>query len=351
MVYNFPQSDFNNSKPTSKKKKILFWFSLVIFIYAFFILGKTSRVITTADPPVGGQPWWQKLGLFLNSGLPLSSSREEKEILNKNFPLPAEEENRWDVAVLGIRGKNDPDGGLLSDSIMIFSLDKKTGQSSLVSIPRDTYVNLPTLIKGKINEVYESGVLRRKAIDFSKEVFSRLTGVYIDNAIIFDFKAFEEIVDDLDGIDINLKKPFEEKKQWGYEFSLPAGPNHLNGQDALYFVRSRFSTNDFDRSWRQQQVALAIKNKAFSAGILTNPVKLGSILKSVNKNITTDLNIFDAGNLIKLTDSFDLKQDQPTLNNLSVDNILFQTFQDDIYILKPKNDDWNSFREYFKNIL
>ncbi|TSC75047.1 MAG: cell envelope-related transcriptional attenuator [Parcubacteria group bacterium Gr01-1014_44] len=318
----------------------------MIFLYTISTLGKSSRVITAENPP-----WWQKVGLFLNFGLPISSSREQKEILDKNFPLPTEEENRWDVLILGIRGSEDPDGGLLSDSILLFSLNKETGKSGLTSIPRDIYAEMPGLAKGKVNEIYEKGIARRKALDFSKEAFSRLTAIYIDNVIIFDFKAFREIVDALEGIDLNLKKPFEEKNQWGYEFSLPVGPNHLNGQEALYFVRSRYSTSDFDRSLRQQQVILAIKNKAFSAGILSNPLKLGPLLKSVTKNIMTDLNIFDTGHLIKLANSFNPKENEPALGHLSTNNILDQTFQDDIYILRPKNNDWQLFRKYFKDIL
>lgn len=328
------------------KKKIIFTVTLVVFLYAIFNLGKTTHVIMAEN-----QPWWQRIGLFLATGLPLSPFRGEKEMLDKNFPLPVEEKNRWDVLILGIRGSEDPDGGLLSDSILLFSLNKETGKSSLVSIPRDTFVDMPGMAKGKINEIYEKGIAHQKAIEFSKEAFSRLTGVQIDNMVVFDFKAFQEIVTTLGGVDINLKKPFAEKNQWGYEFSLLAGPNHLNGQDALYFVRSRYSTNDFDRSLRQQQIILGIKAKALSAGVLSNPLKLGGILKSVNKNIVTDLNIFDTGKLIKLADSFDAKENEPALGNLSTNNILEQTFQDNIYILKPKNNDWQLFREYFNKIL
>src|SRR3989344_2131573 len=234
----------------SKKKKFLLIAGMIIFVYAIFSVGKISNVVG-----------------FLNSNISVPPPPTEEEIaaLDKNFPLPAEEENRWDVLILGIRGTDDPDGGLLSDSIMLFSLDKETGKSSLASIPRDIYVDLPGMATGKINEIYEKGIARQKETDFPKEAFSRLTGVRIDNVIVFDFKAFQEIVDALGGVDVTLKKPFEEKGQWGYSFSLPAGPNHLNGQDALYFVRSRYSTNDFDRSLRQQQVVLAIKNKAFGA--------------------------------------------------------------------------------------
>lgn len=323
----------NEIKPKIKKRGIIFLIGLIVLIY--FAAG----------------PSWQKLSDLLGLEISTGPTKEEQESLDKNFPFPTEEANRWDVLILGIRGTDDPDGGLLSDSIMLYSLDKKTGQSSLTSIPRDLYVDLPGMVKGKANEIYERGLIKKKAGEFSEEVFSRLTGIHIDNIIVFDFKAFKEIVDDLGGVDITLKKSFEEKSQWGYEFALPAGPNHLNGQEALYFVRSRYSTSDFDRSLRQQQVILAIKDKTFNAEILTNPLKLASILNNIRKNVMTDLNIFDTDRLIKLANSLDAEKTKPVLDHLSTENILYQTFQDDIYILRPKNDDWELFRNYFQSSL
>lgn len=328
----YHQPNFNEIKPKNGKKKVLFLVGLIALIY--FAAG----------------PFWQNLTGLLGYKVSVNPTKEEKDALDKNFPWPIQEPDRWDVLILGIRGNNDPDGGLLSDSIMLFSLDKKTGQSTLTSIPRDLYVDLPGMSKGKINEIYEKGVTRRKTAEFTEEAFSRLTGVYIDNLIVFDFQAFQEIVDNLGGIDLTLPKPFEEKSQWGYEFSLPAGLNHLSGQNALYYARSRYSTSDFDRSLRQQQIIFAVKEKAWQAGVLANPIKVASLLKSLNKNIVTDMNIFDTGRLIQLGNALNTESTKTTLRHLSTENILYQTFNNNIYVLRPKNDDWKTFRDYFNQI-
>lgn len=124
--------------------------------------------------------------------------------------------------------------------------------------------------------MYERGLANGGGIDMAEKVISKITGIYIDKTVVFDFSAFKEIVDAVGGIDIYLEKPFKESSQWGYEFSLPAGNNHLNGEQALYYVRSRYSTNDFDRARRQQEVIIAIKNKALTLGFLTNPLKINS---------------------------------------------------------------------------
>ena len=262
--------------------------------------------------------------------------------------MPAKETDRLDILLLGIRGAEDTEnGGLLSDSIMLFSLHKTTGKISLVSIPRDLYVVLPGMTKGKANEIYEKGIAKKDEINFTKNAFSRMTGVYVDNAMVFDFQGFKEIIDAIGGIDVELKQPFEEKNQWGYEFSLPAGKNHLDGETALYFTRSRYSSSDFDRSHRQQEVIFAIKEKVFSLGILGNPLKTSSLISDLGNNIETDFNILDIKSLLDLALGLNSSSEKLETKTISTENILYQTTQNNIFILLPQNDDWNLIRNYF----
>lgn len=270
-----------------------------------------------------------------------------EEELNANFPLPEQEENRLDVLILGIRGKDDPDGGLLTDSIMLFSFEKENKNSLLVSIPRDLFVDLPGMVRGKANEIYEKGLAKKGGKEFAKNTFSRVTGVRIDNVVIFNFEAFKEAVDAVGGIDVNLKKPFEEKDQWGYEFSLPKGKNHLDGETALYYARSRYSTNDFDRSKRQQEIILALKERALSLGILSNPLKVSSLVSVLSENIDTDFNIFDTGVLLNLAQTLNSYGGDLQTKNMTTENILLESISDGIYILMPQNNNWNLIRGFF----
>lgn len=269
-------------------------------------------------------------------------------------PIPTPEPDRFDVLILGIRGTDqtaiEEEGGLLSDTLLVASVDKTTKKAALVSIPRDLYVDILG-VKGKVNEIYERGLERKQGLELAKQIVSRLTGVYIDKAVVFDFNAFQRIVDILGGIDIYLVKPFTEKTQWGYEFSLPAGNNHLNGEQALYYVRSRFSTSDFDRARRQQEVIAAIKDKAAKNSYLTNPIKITNLLSELKGDIRTDFQIWDIKDVLDLAATFNPKS-QIKNYVLSIDNLLYETRSaKGEYLLLPKGDSYDMVRERFTNIL
>ena len=319
-----------------------FFIFLLLFLAIFLLAGKFSKTVEVKNKSL-----WGKITAFWS---PKENSNSQEEELNKNFPVPIKETDRFDTLLLGIRGSEDTEnGGLLSDSIMLFSSDKTTGKLSLVSIPRDLYVNLYGIVKGKTNEIYEKGLIKKNTMEFTKNAFSRITGVYIDNLIVFDFQGFKEIVDAIGGIEVDLKQPFEEKNQWGYEFSLPAGKNHFDGETALYYTRSRYSSSDFDRSRRQQEVIFAIKEKALSLGILSNPLKINILIASLKNNIETDFNILDIKSLLDLALDLNSSSNKLETKTMSTENVLFQTTQDDIYILLPQNNDWSLIRNFFND--
>ena len=319
-----------------------FFIFLLLFLAIFLLAGKFSKTVEVKNKSL-----WGKITAFWS---PKENSNSQEEELNKNFPVPIKETDRFNTLLLGIRGSEDTEnGGLLSDSIMLFSSDKTTGKLSLVSIPRDLYVNLYGIVKGKTNEIYEKGLIKKNAMEFTKNAFSRITGVYIDNLIVFDFEGFKEIVDAIGGIEVDLKQPFEEKNQWGYEFSLPAGKNHFDGETALYYTRSRYSSSDFDRSRRQQEVIFAIKEKALSLGILSNPLKINILIASLKNNIETDFNILDIKSLLDLALDLNSSSNKLETKTMSTENVLFQTTQDDLYILLPQNNDWSLIRNFFND--
>ncbi len=336
----FKQINFNRPK---RKKGWLVILFFVLFLTALFLAGQISSITV-----VEKSPWWQKIG---NIWKPSATNKSQEAELEKLFPMPPKDDSHLNILILGVRGADDQEnGGLLSDSIMLFGFDKITRKTSLVSIPRDLYVEMPGLVKGKLNEIYERGVIKKDSKNFAKKAFSRITGVFIDNLAVFNFQAFKDIVDSVGGIDIDLKKPFDEKSQWGYEFHLPAGANHLNGENALYYARSRYSSSDFDRSRRQQEIIFALKKKALSLGILGNPVKAASLISSLNKNIDTDFNIWDTKDLLELALVLNSSSDKLKTGAISTDNILFQTIQNNIYILLPQNNDWNLVKKFFKDL-
>jgi len=323
-----------------KKVAYVFIFLIVIVLaYYAYSVGSAYNNITVKN---NAKP--QDVGDIFESG------KIQREIIPyQELEIPAKEADRLDVLILGTRGENDPEhGGLLTDSILLLSLDKKTGKTSMVSIPRDIYVNISG-VTGKVNEIYPRGLSKGGAFKFTKETFSRLTGVYIDNLVVFDFDAFGQIVDAVDGITVNLKQPFIESKQWGYEFSLPAGENNLNHEQALYYARSRFSSNDFDRARRQQEIVLAIKEKALSLGFLTNPTKVTALLSALGDNVKIDISLTEIPTFIKLAQTFNSSAPKRTV--LSTENVLYQTTENGLYILLPQLNDYKEIQKSIKNSL
>ncbi|MEK7151115.1 MAG: LCP family protein [Patescibacteria group bacterium] len=337
-------------------KRSIFYILIVLFLiilyygYQFGLAYNTISIENGTDQSV----WGRINNLFDNN------TKEETPDLN---PMPKSEPDRLDVLLLGIRGNNEEAiedaGGLLTDTIMIISIDKTTRKTAIISIPRDLYIEMEIKaandkkinIKGKINEVYERGLANGGGIALAKQIISRISGVYIDHAVIADFNAFREVVDSLGGIDIHLAKPFNEKTQWGYEFSLPAGDNHLNGDQALYYVRSRYSTNDFDRARRQQEVLSIIKSKALSLGFLSNPIKVTSLLADLKENIRTDFQIWDIKSLLALANSFGPKT---TTKNyvITTENLVYETkTEKGEYILLSKEANYQGIKNLFGNIL
>jgi LCP family protein required for cell wall assembly len=259
---------------------------------------------------------------------------------------------------LGIRGEDQQDsdetGALLTDTIMLLSYDQNTGKSSLVSLPRDLYLRIYGTKTDKINVAYEIGLLRKNGLGFSKKLFSRITGVYIDNVIVIDFSSFKKVVDDLGGVDVELSQPFSEKLQWGYEFTLPAGMNHLDGQNALYYARSRFTSSDFDRAQRQQKLIMAIKDKVLELNLLTEPVRTLSILNSIRSNIDTDLDVWDANGLLEVSKQFET-EGKVKRYVITTENLVYETHRQtdygNLYVLLPVGDNLQGIKNLFQDIL
>jgi LCP family protein required for cell wall assembly len=243
---------------------------------------------------------------------------------------------------MGIRGKDDVEnGGLLSDTILLLRLDESTGKAAMISIPRDLTVRVTDARREKINTAY---------IYYGKDrvgtFMGRILGVHIDHVVVVDFTAFKSIVDAMGGVTVTLDAPFSEGEQWGYEFSLPAGANTLTGDQALYFVRSRYGSSDFDRSRRQMQVLAAMREKLSTL----DPLKLLEVVQTVRKHIETDMNIFD---IASMRSAFASEERVRAIKRyqLTPDNVLTEAKEHGIYELLPRDNDLGTVKRYIQTVL
>lgn len=345
------------SKRKSVFKKALF--VSAIFVFAAVIAGgymiyKTNSVF---DQVTGEQ---NSVFKILVKMLPFGSNffqilpveGEDSTLENlKNNKL-----DRLNVLLLGIRGIDDPNGGLLTDTIMVVSIKPKTGEIALISIPRDLYINMPVNNQNsKINEAYETGAKNgdwKSGLEYSKKTVSDVAGLKMHYAASIDFEAFREIINILGGITITLDKPFSEKNQFEEgTIDLPAGKQIIDGDTALLFVRARFSSSDFDRAKRQQQVLLAIKEKAFGLGVLSNPMKIISLLNSIGNHIRTDAELWEIQEMAVLTKKIELSNVKRKVFSTEKDGLLYASRDaNGSYILLPEGGNFDKIWEACGNI-
>lgn len=204
------------------------------------------------------------------------------------------------ILLLGTGG-GDHDGADLTDTIIVASIDQKTNKITMLSIPRDLYVENKKTGGTRINNLYQIGKNEIGSSEIGmqmlKDEIEKVTNIPIHYYVKVEFKGFEQIVNHLDGIDVNLPEgiydpQYPRGESIGYEtFSLSAGQQHLDGETALKYARSRKTTSDFDRSKRQQLILFAIKEKAEQLGIFQDTGKLKSLYGDLQDMIDTDLSL------------------------------------------------------------
>lgn len=190
----------------------------------------------------------------------------------------------------------------LTDTILVASIGVLEGDTVLISIPRDLWVESPSGYHSKVNAIYANGGTKEML-----PVVNTVLGIPIHYYAVVDFNLFIQAIDTLGGIDITVDNAFDdyyypiEGKETApieerYEhIHFNQGPQKMNGTTALKFVRSRKGTNlegtDFARSQRQQKVLIAIKDKALSLNTLLNPTKLGELYDIYAKNVDTNIDL------------------------------------------------------------
>ncbi len=220
--------------------------------------------------------------------------------------LEEDSSGKINILLLGTGGEGH-EGGDLTDSIMIASIDQEKKKVNFVSIPRDLYVvekDLGEAFIGsnggmRINDMY---FLAKKkfqnsqlALETAKNKIEEITGINIQYYVKVDFGGFKDIVDAIGGVDIYVPEaindPTYPKGETGlYEtFFIAQGQQHLDGEMALKYARSRHTTSDFSRSQRQQQILFAIKEKAQKENILGSAGKIEEIYEAVKSTIETNL--------------------------------------------------------------
>lgn len=177
----------------------------------------------------------------------------------------------------------------LTDTILLAVIDPDKEKTNLISIPRDLYYD-----GRKINEYYEF-----YGTDKISEVIQKITGLTVDKYVVFNFQSFRDLVNSIGGVDINVSEKIVDNQypteNNGYKIVVfNPGLEKMDGNRALEYARSRKSTSDFDRSKRQQQIVVAMEQKLLSMGILKNVQFYVNAYQTIQSNLSTSFNLFEA---------------------------------------------------------
>jgi len=300
-------AQFDNLKDKPKKKvwKIV-GIVLVVLILGFGawmasgLIGALSKIFT--ENKGAGSPFLSFLGDV------------------KAEQLKGEGDGRINILLVGMGGTGHP-GGDLTDTIIVASIDPKNKDMAMLSLPRDLLAEIPGNGQTRLNAAYHYGeemkrigrTLDGKEVDgpeLSKITIGEITDLPIHYYIAMDFEGFVRLVDKLGGLDIYVDKkiydPYYPSGDFRYEyFELAKGQHHMDGGLALKYARSRKTTSDFDRARRQQKVISAMKEKAISLDILTNPKKILDIAKILGDHTRTDIQPWEIERMISIVKEID----------------------------------------------
>ena len=201
--------------------------------------------------------------------------------------VAAGEEPAVNILVLGTDSRtsaSDPsqwkEGAQRTDAIMIVQVSGDRKTVSVMSIPRDSWVEIPGHGQGKINAAYSYG-----GPSLTIHTVENLTGIHIDHFAVANFESFVALTNEIGGVRVNLKTP---QTLAGKE--LGAGAQVLDGQQALAYTRERSSlpNGDFDRVKRQQTWMRSIVSRVLTNGTLSSPTALYSFLKTASRTVAVD---------------------------------------------------------------
>lgn len=312
-----PRKGFRIRKPSKRMVKMLAILLLVALIgyggfFAWKVISNSSKVF---------------------NGNPFAALFNQKELKTDQY-------GRTNVLLFGTSEDDAADGAngnhpgaYLTDSIMIASFSKTDKNAYLLSVPRDLWVDYGQQCfngyKGKINAYYLCATGQNNDGTPSNEVAGQsalrqmvgsIFGISLQYSVHVDYKVLEQAVDAVGGVTVTIdsrdpRGVLDRNFDWTcrykcYMVKYPNGPASLDGIHALYLARARgddngqatygFGGGNFDREKYQQKILIALKQKATSAGVLSNPVTVTNLLDSLGNNVRTNIQSDEIKSFISL---------------------------------------------------
>src|SRR3989344_832183 len=295
-----PPAGSNFTPPRKRRFRKLKWLLVVVILLTLGLWGVT-RVFSRTN-----QIFTSKQNIFTRIG---------NLIISPDRPLIGEEDGAVNILLMGIGGEGH-DGAHLADTMIVASIDLKSHEVVLTSIPRDFALVLPKVGYNKINAAYAYGYRDdpNTAGDAAIWAAQEVTGLTIPYYAVIDFQGFVKAVNDVGGVDVVIDNTFtdttfpndypNDTKGYLSPVTFAKGPAHMDGRTALIFARSRHSENnnegsDFARSERQKKIITALKERVLSLN-LTDLATINNLLADFSDNFRTNLEPYEMKRLADL---------------------------------------------------
>lgn len=312
------RKDKRASKSTSKTRRIIKW-SIIVILIALVGL----------------------VGFLVIKGLNASGNVLQGSIFDlvQNVPLKEDENGRSNFLLLGT-SEDDPghDAGYLTDSIMILSIDQKNKNAYTFSIPRDLYVEYGEACasgyRGKVNVYFscvndgEDDTAEQDRLTKTRAFIGEIVGMDLQYAVHVNYTVMRDVVNAIGGeitVTIDSRDPrgvMDSNFDWkcgrsnrkvkcppnGHFIDYPNGPVTIDAEHALYLAQARgdiaptygFEQSNFDRERNQQKIIVAIRDKALSAGTLTNLGAVTGLIEALGDNLRTNVETKEVRTLMQL---------------------------------------------------
>lgn len=192
-----------------------------------------------------------------------------------------------------------------SDSMILVTFNKSNATITLTSFMRDAYVQIPGYSNTKLNHAFQYGGMK-----LLNETLYVNFGVEVDGDVAVDFSQFQKVIDILGGVDITLTEKEAEYLNLGNKWSLSAGTNRLNGEQALAYSRIRHIDNDYYRAGRQRKVLTSLMNRYKSLSLFEAMSVLEQVLGYVSTNMDKSEILSYATELFPLIASYKMENQQ-----------------------------------------
>jgi polyisoprenyl-teichoic acid--peptidoglycan teichoic acid transferase len=180
-----------------------------------------------------------------------------------------------------------------TDTIIVATIDPETRTAGMLSLPRDLWVTIPGVGSERINSAFELGENARRGggPELARRTVEELLGVPVHHYALIGFAGFQKLVNEVGGVVVDVERPIKDNEYPDQDYSLrriffQPGLQRLDGESALWYVRTRHADSDFGRARRQQQFIMGLRRQALQLNLLP---KAPAILSALSDTIKTDL--------------------------------------------------------------